>query len=186
VCRTMIRLFIIVSSLLGCVGAHGAEVPEGAAEQKFRAEAEDLRRSASDECRNCYFASMLGMSFPIPARYAAQLSPLEENRCVTFISPRWSSRDWPRNAKQSLLLESGMIKYCPVASLADEIAKIERTVGAGERLTRGELSVRVWRSGAKPGARSSVYITKGNEALWISDVNPHLWSAMVEAAEKRQ
>jgi len=42
----------------------------------------------------------------------------------------------------------------------------------------------IWQANGKAGTRSSVYISSGSEALWISDSNPDLLSAMLDSAEK--
>jgi hypothetical protein len=123
---------------------------------------------------------MLGLMFPLPERYSAQLSPLEDH-CVTFISPRWTLQRPPRSEDtRSLRLESGMMKYCSVAALQDEVGRMKAP--PDRQLVRGSLSISIWSSDEKPGARTTVYASNGRDALWISDPNPYLWGAMMDAA----
>lgn len=172
--------FLWLVAVLALASVRAAETPNGQAEQLFKAEADDLRNSSSGRCQGCYFASMLGLMFPLPPRYAAQLSPLED-QCVTFISPRWTLQRPPRSEDaRSLRLESGMIKYCSGAALQDEVGRMKAP--ADKQLVRGSLSISIWSSNEKPGVRTTVYASNGREALWISDPNPYLWGAMIEAA----
>jgi hypothetical protein len=169
--------FLSLVAVLVLASVRAAETPTGQAEQLFKTEADDLRNASSGRCQGCYFASMLGLVFPLPQRYAAQLSPLED-QCVTFISPRWTLQRPPRpEDAHSLRLESGMIKYCSVAALQDEVGRMKTP--ADKQLVRGSLSISIWSSNEK---RATVYASNGREALWISDPNPYLWGAMMEAA----
>jgi hypothetical protein len=171
--------FDAIEALGALASVRAAETSDRQAEQQFKAETDGLRSSVSARCPGCYFASMLGLVFPLPVRYSAQLSPLEDH-CVSFISPGWTLQRAPRpEDARSLRLGSGMIKYCSVAELRDEVRAMKKP---DRQLVRGSLSISIWTSTEEPSARTMVYASNGQEALWISDPNPYLGDALLDAA----
>lgn len=171
-------LFLAVGSAL--VGVRASEATDRQHEQQFKVEAEELRRSADVQCQECYFVSMLGLTFPLPNRYAAQLSPLEHD-CVTFISPRWTLQRPPKaEDSRALRLTSGMIKYCTVAALKSELSQMKSL--PDKEIMHSGLSIKIWNTGEASSSRVTVYASDGLHAVWISDPNPYLWEAMLEAA----
>ncbi len=167
-----------------CVQVSADERSADAFERKYQAEVADLRRVPNENCASCFIAYMFGTSIPIPLRYVVQASPIDAKGCVTFVSPMWTlvRRMQPTDAETSLRTESGIIRYCPVAALQDEIDKIERTAPPDEQVQKGGLTVRIWRPIGKQ-SRVNVYVRSGTEALWISDPNPYLWNAMLDVGK---
>jgi len=181
------NLVVVVSCLLAAAPQCGwaAELTDSSDWVIFRAEAAAVRDAVSGECPKCYFAKMMGMVFPIPDRYLVQMSPIEESQCVSFVSPALQRlrTQYPEIATELIRRGFGLIKFCPVAGFASAIQRLEASHPPDERSRHGTFQIKLWHASGLRAGTVSVFVSNGTDGLWIADQNPHLWSAMLDAAD---
>src|SRR6266481_9184601 len=145
----------------------------------------DLAKTPQADCERCYYLYAFRLMFPIPNRYVNIGDSARKHGGASFVSApdQLLARPASEKTRENLLTAAGQIKYCARSTL-DADAKKQSQSPPTSVITEGVATITVWDAVTLKSRLTHVYISIGDEGLWIADVNKGFWEAMWASAKQ--